>query len=157
VFVAEMGNDTLRMEFTNFDSYGTRKQACRIADLNDDLMDSIGKYIALQQNYIMRETISDEHREAWRSKLQQEQSRREWEQKIADEQRAEEERLRKAQQGGRITGSIKAITNDVLQKKTTGQQAAVGQPVPAPPAKPSETPSGLFQKLGSLFGGKKDK
>ena len=160
-FVAEMQSDLLKMEFTNFDSFGTRKQSVRISELNDEFFDSIGKYIALQQNYILREAISDENREAWRSKLQQEQTRREWEQKISDAQKAEEERLKKAQQGNRITGSIKAITNDMLPRKT-GQQAAVpaqptGQPIPPPAgSKPSDTPSGLFQKLGSLFG-KKDK
>ena len=98
------------MEFANFDSFGTRKQTLRISELNDEVFDTIGKYIALQQNYILRESISDENREAWRSKLQQEQSRREWEQKIADAQKAEEDRLKKAQQGSRITGSFKAIT-----------------------------------------------
>jgi hypothetical protein len=64
VFTAEMNSDLLKMEFTNFDAFGTRKQSVRIADINDDLLDSIGKYIALQQNYIMRESISDENREA---------------------------------------------------------------------------------------------
>jgi hypothetical protein len=156
IFVADMNSDVLKLEFTNFDSFGTRKQSVKITDLNDEMYDSIGKYIALQQNYILRETISDENKEAWRSKLQQEQTRREWEQKIADAQRLEEERLKKAQQGGRITGSIKAITNDMLPKKVTGQQPAHGQPIPPAGGKPSETPSGLFQKLGSLFG-KKDK
>lgn len=157
VFVADLSSDLLKMEFTNFDSFGVRKQAVKISDLNDEMYDSIGKYIALQQNYILRETISDENKEAWRSKLQQEQTRREWEQKISDAQKAEEEKLKKAQQGGsRITGSIRAITNDMLPKKTTGQQPAVGQPIPAPPAKASDTPSGLFHKIGSLFG-KKDK
>ena len=161
-FVAEMNSDLLRMEFTNFDAFATRKQAIRIADLNDELLDSIGKYIALQQNYILRETISDENREAWRAKLQQEQTRREWEQKIAEAQRAEEERLKKAQQGNRITGSFKAITGEFpkpatgQQKAVTGQQAAVGAPIPPAGGKPSDTPSGLFQKIGSLFG-KKDK
>ena len=157
-FVADMNSDLLKMEFTNFDTFGTRKQAVRIADLNDELFDTIGNYIALRQNYILREAISDENREAWRSKLQQENTRREWEQKISEAQRAEEERLAKAQQGNRITGSIKAITNDMLQKKTTGQQPAVpGQPIPPPAGgKPSDTPSGLFHKIGSLFG-KKDK
>ncbi|HQW80316.1 MAG TPA: hypothetical protein PLQ74_00450 [Pseudomonadota bacterium] len=154
-FVAEMQSDLLKMEFTNFDSFGTRKQTLRISELNDEVFDTIGKYIALQQNYILRESISDENREAWRSKLQQEQSRREWEQKIADAQKAEEDRLKKAQQGSRITGSFKAITGE-FPKPTTGQQKAVTQPIPPVGGKPSDSPSGLFQKIGSLFG-KKDK
>lgn len=155
VFTAEMNSDLLKMEFTNFDAFGTRKQSVRIADINDDLLDSIGKYIALQQNYIMRESISDENREAWRSKLQQEQTRREWEQKIAEAQKAEEERLKKAQQGNRITGSFKAITGE-FPKPGTGQQKAVAAPIPPQGGKPADSPGGLFQKIGSLFG-KKDK
>ncbi len=155
VFTAEMNSDLLRMEFTNFDSFGTRKQTVRIAELNDELFDTIGKYIALQQNYILRESISDENREAWRSKLQQEQTRREWEQKISEAQKAEEERLKKAQQGNRITGSFRAITGE-FPKPNTGQQKAVTQPATAPAGARPETPSGLFQKIGSLFG-KKDK
>jgi hypothetical protein len=154
VFTAEMNSDLLRMEFTNFDAFGTRKQSVRIADINDELLDSIGKYIALQQNYIMRESISDEHREAWRSKLQQEQTRREWEQKIAEAQKAEEERLKKAQQGNRITGSFKSITGE-FPKPSTGQQKAVATPPPPQGGKPADS-GGLFQKIGSLFG-KKDK
>lgn len=152
-FTADMNSDLLKMEFTNFDSFGTRKQTVRIAEINDDVLDSIGKYIALQQNYILREAISEEHREAWRAKLQQEQTRREWEQKISEAQRAEEERLKKAQQGNRITGSFKSITGE-FPKPATGQQKAVTQPLPAAPQK--DSPSGLFQKIGSLFG-KKDK
>ena len=134
----------------------------RISELNDEFFDSIGKYIALQQNYILRESISDENREAWRSKLQQEQTRREWEQKISEAQKAEEDRLKKAQQGNRITGSFKAITGEFpkpatgQQKAVTGQQAAVATPIPPQGGKPSDSPSGLFQKIGSLFG-KKDK
>lgn len=155
VFTAEMNSDLLRMEFTNFDAFGTRKQSVRIADINDELLDSIGKYIALQQNYIMRESISDEHREAWRSKLQQEQTRREWEQKIAEAQKAEEERLQKAQQGNRITGSFKSITGE-FPKPGTGQQKAVAAPPPPQGGKPADSAGGLFQKIGSLFG-KKDK
>ncbi|MBL0029736.1 MAG: hypothetical protein IPO95_12000 [Rhodanobacteraceae bacterium] len=162
VFTAEMQSDLLKMEFTNFDSFGTRKQTVRISELNDEFFDSIGKYIALQQNYILRESISDENREAWRSKLQQEQTRREWEQKISEAQKAEEDRLKKAQQGNRITGSFKAITGEFpkpatgQQKAVTGQQAAVATPIPPQGGKPSDSPSGLFQKIGSLFG-KKDK
>ncbi|MBK6725916.1 MAG: hypothetical protein IPG63_01440 [Xanthomonadales bacterium] len=156
VFTAEMNSDLLRMEFTNFDSFGTRKQTVRIAELNDELFDTIGKYIALQQNYILRESISDENREAWRSKLQQEQTRREWEQKISEAQKAEEERLKKAQQGNRITGSLKAITGEFPKPGASQIKTAPQPAVVAAGSKPSETPSSLFQKLGSLFG-KKDK
>ncbi len=44
-FVADLNSDLLKMEFTNFDTFGTRKQAVKIADLNDELFDTIGNYI----------------------------------------------------------------------------------------------------------------
>ncbi len=50
---------------------------------------------------------------------------------------------------------MKAITGE-FPKPGTGQQKAVTTPVPPKSGKPADSPSGLFQKIGSLFG-KKDK
>ena len=89
-FFTDMNSDTLRMEFANFDNLGVRKESVAITSLNDDLFDQIGKYIALQQNYVVRETISDDMREAWRRGLSNENQKREVEQKIAAQVIAEE-------------------------------------------------------------------
>lgn len=144
MFFADMHSDTIRMEFTNFDALMTRKNSIQVPAMNEEFLDSIGKYLAHQQNYVTRETVSDEHREAWRAKLQQEHQRRQWEQKIADVQAAEEAKLRSS--SSRITGKIKAVTGPEPAKKPT---AAPAQTPPAPSG-------GLLSKLTGLFG-KKDK
>jgi hypothetical protein len=143
MFFADMHSDTVRMELTNFDALMTRKHAIQVSALNDEFLDSIGKYLAHQQNYIARETVSDENREAWRAKLQQEQQRRQWEQKIADVQAAEEAKLRSS--SARITGKIKAVTAPAPVRKP------VTPTVPAPAPQPS---GGLLSKLSGLFGKK---
>ena len=146
MFNIDMNSDQLRMEFTNFDALMTRKHSIPITSLNEEVLDSIGKYLAHQQNYVTRETVSDENREAWRAKLQQEQQRRQWEQKIADVQAAEEAKLRSSP--SRITGKIKSVTGAEPAKKPVPAAAPVA---PAAPAS-----GGFLSKLGGLFG-KKDK
>lgn len=144
-FNIDMNSDLLRMEFTNFDALATRKHSMPISALTEEVLDSIGKYLAHQQNYVMRESVSDENREAWRAKLQQEQQRRQWEQKIADVQAIEEAKLRSGP--SRITGKIKSVTGPDLTKK----------PAPvAPPVTPPASSGGFLSKLGGLFG-KKEK
>jgi hypothetical protein len=145
MFFADMHSDTVRMEFTNFDALMTRKHSIQVSALNEEFLDSIGKYLAHQQNYIAREAVSDENREAWRAKLQQEQQRRAWEQKIADVQAAEEAKLRSS--SARITGRIKSVTAPAPVKKPVASSAS------APAAPPS---GGLLSRLTGLFG-KKDK
>jgi hypothetical protein len=145
LFAVDMHSDTVRMEFANFDALMTRKHSIQVSALNDEFLDSIGKYLAHQQNYIARETVSDENREAWRAKLQQEQQRRQWEQKIADVQAAEEAKLRSS--SARITGKIKAVTAPAPLKKPATSTAPAAS---APPA------GGLLSKLSGLFG-RKDK
>jgi hypothetical protein len=141
-FNIDMHSDVLRMEFTNFDALITRKHSLAIGAVNDEILDSVGKYLAHQQNYVMRESVSDENREAWRAKLQQEQQRRQWEQKIAAVQAEEEAKLRGST--GRVTGKIRSVP----------AAEPVRQPSPAPaPAAPAP---GLLGKLSGLFG-KKDK
>lgn len=143
MFFVDMQSDTVRMEFTNFDALMTRKHSVTVAALNDEFLDTLGKYLAHQQNYLARETVSDENREAWRAKLQQEQQRRQWEQKIADVQAAEEAKLRSS--SARITGKIKSVTGPAPVKKPV----APASPAPAP------APSGgLLSKLSGLFGKK---
>lgn len=145
-FSVDMNSDTVRMEFTNFDALLTRKHTIPVAGINEEFLDSVGKYLAHQQNYVTRENVSDEHREAWRAKLQQEQQRRQWEQKIADVQAAEEAKLRNSP--SRITGKIKAVTGPDPHRKTPGTPATA--PAPAPSS------GGLLSRLTGLFG-KKDK
>jgi len=141
-FNIDMHSDQLRMEFTNFDALATRRQSMAISTISDEILDSIGKYLAHQQNYVARETVSDENREAWRAKLQQEQQRRQWEQKIADVQAAEEAKLRTA--SPRVTGKIKSVVMPEPVRKPVA-------PLAAPPAS-----GGLLSKLSGLFG-RKDK
>jgi hypothetical protein len=69
LFSVDMHSDQMRMEFTNFDALMTRKHSILISAINEGFLDSIGKYLAHQQNYVTRESVSDEHREAWRAKL----------------------------------------------------------------------------------------
>lgn len=141
MFFADMNSDMVRMEFTNFDALMTRKHSLPVAAFNDETLDSIGKYLAHQQNYVMRESVSDENREAWRAKLQQEQQRRQWEQKIADVQAAEEAKLKGG--SGRSTGNIKSVTGPApTAKKPVPQAEAAG--------------GGLLGKITGLFG-RKDK
>lgn len=139
-FSADMHSDMLKMEFTNFDALVSRKQAVPVTAITEEMLDSVGKYLAHQQNYVMRETVSEEHREALRAKVQQENQRREWEQKIAAVQIAEEEKLRNAK-AGRITGRLKAITDEMLPGKTKTAASTNG---------------GILSKLSGLFS-KKDK
>ncbi len=142
-FAADMHSDQLRMEFSNFDALQVRKQTLAVTALNDEMLDSLGKYLAHQQNYVFREAVSEENREAWRAKLQQEEKRRDWEQKIAAVQSEEEEKLRRSQ-AGRITGKFRAVTGEIpaLRKSATPLPAA------APPA------GGVLDKLRGLFGKK---
>ncbi len=142
LFNIDMHSDVLRMEFSNFDALITRKHSIAIGSLTDEILDSVGKYLAHQQNYVMRESVSDENREAWRAKLQQEQQRRQWEQKIAAVQAEEEAKLRGAV--GRVTGKIRSVP--------------AAEPVKSPAATPpvSAPAPGLLGKLTGLFG-KKDR
>jgi len=111
-FYADMNSETLRMDFANFDSLGVRKETVLITAVNDDLLDQIGKYIALQQNYVVRETITDEMRESWRRGLHNETQKREVETKIATQQAKEMERLEGQKKPGSITERIKAVIID---------------------------------------------
>lgn len=111
-FTADMNSEVMRMEFANFDSLGMRRESVAISTLNDDMFDQIGKYIALQQNYVVRETISEDTREAWRRGLQTETQKREVETKIAQQQAKEMERLESQKKPGSITERIKAVIID---------------------------------------------
>lgn len=111
-FFADMNSEVMKMEFANFDSLGIRRESVAIGTLNDDLFDQIGKYIALQQNYVVRETISEDTREAWRRGLQTETQKREVEAKIAQQQAKELERLEAQKKPGSITERIKAVIID---------------------------------------------
>lgn len=111
-FYTDMNSETLRMDFANFDSLGVRKETVLVTAVNDDLLDQIGKYIALQQNYVVRETITDEMRESWRRGLHNETQKREVETKIASQQAKEMERLEGQKKPGSITERIKAVIID---------------------------------------------
>ena len=143
-FSADMHSDQVRMEFSNFDALQVRKQTLAVAALSEEMLDSLGKYLAHQQNYVFRETVSQENREAWRAKLQQEEKRRDWEQKIAAAQAEEEEKLRRSQ-ASRITGKFRAVT---------GELPAVRKPASAPPAAAPAPAPGVLGKLFGLFGKK---
>lgn len=142
-FSADMNSDQLRMEFANFDALLIRKQVLPISSINDEVLDSIGKYLAHQQNYVLRETVSNENRETWRAKLEAEEKKRSWEQKIASVQAAEEDKLRKSQVG-RITGKFKSVTAEMAPKK----------PLPAATSPTPAANSGFLSKLSGLFGKK---
>lgn len=96
-FSADADSPGIKLQFINFESLGTATKNVLPAQLNEELFDDIGRYIAHEPNGLFREALSDSYRNQLRTKVQQEQIKRRWESKISAQQQTELDQLKKEQ------------------------------------------------------------
>jgi hypothetical protein len=96
-FSADADSPGIKLQFVNFESLGMATKNVLPAQLNDELFDDIGRYIAHEPNGLFREALSDSYRNQLRTKVQQEQIKRRWESKISAQRQTELDQLKKEQ------------------------------------------------------------
>jgi len=96
-FTADVDSAVIKLQFVNFDSLGTATKNVPPQQLNAELFDDIGRYLAHEPNGLFREALSDSYRNQLRTKVQQEQIKRRWESKISEQQKAELEQMKREQ------------------------------------------------------------
>jgi hypothetical protein len=94
-FTGDVESATVKMTFSNFESLGMVTKTVTGAQLNDVLLDDIGRFLTREPNNLMHETLSDAYRNQLRSKVQQDQIKRRWETKINEQQQTELAQLKR--------------------------------------------------------------
>jgi hypothetical protein len=90
VIAADLDSGQVRMQFLNLEGLGQSNRVFRAEDIDDALMDSLGRFIAREQQHFGQQTLDDGMRRQLQSRVQRDQIKREWERKLS-RQLAEDE------------------------------------------------------------------
>lgn len=112
---AESGN--LRMNFTNVEAFGNAQRIFTADALNDELFDTLGRYLLRQNAGFSREQVGADVRRQLQTQVQRDQVRREWEAKLALQLREDEARVKSLMAAsaspsafiGRVGGSLRRL------------------------------------------------
>jgi len=96
-FSADADSAVVKMNFVNFDGFGSAAKSVAPAQLNAALFDDIGRYLTHEPNGLLREALPDSYRLQLRTKVQQDQIKRRWETKISEQQKTELDQLKRDQ------------------------------------------------------------
>lgn len=90
---ASRESNTVRIQFTNIEAFGTTARTFTAEQLTPELFDSIGRYLMREDQSFARESIRDDVRKQLQSQVQRDQVRRDWEQHLARQLSEDEARV----------------------------------------------------------------
>ena len=99
-FSADADAPVLKMSFTNVDAFGNAVKTVSLGALNDALFDDIGRFLAREENTLLRESLPDDYRAQLRSAVERNQVKQRWELKIAERRKTELAALKRAHGSG---------------------------------------------------------
>lgn len=112
-FKADIENGCIILWIRNFEKLGIRKILLLPRQINDDMLDDLGKYIVREVDRFMQLDIDEQSRKELQEKLKQEQIRRELELKIVEQIRQEEEQK---EQESKLSFKLKKQAQGVFEK-----------------------------------------
>jgi len=80
---ADLDSGVARFAFTNLEGFGHSTRSFHAEQLDDQLFDALGRFLAREETRFAQESLPDEMRRQLQSKLQRDQLRREWEHKLS--------------------------------------------------------------------------
>ena len=124
-FSADAESAMVKMNFVNFDTFGSVAKSVAPAQLDAALFDDIGRYLTHEPNALLRETLPDSYRLQLRTKVQQDQIKRRWETKINEQQKTELDQLRRDQsiagKFGKLVGKDKPANDKPADSSWLGR------------------------------------
>ncbi len=99
-FVADADAPVLRMSFSNIDGFGNAAKSVSLGALNETLFDDIGRYLAREENTLLRESLPDDYRAQLRSAVEKNQVKQRWEVRIAERRKTELAELKRQHGSG---------------------------------------------------------
>lgn len=109
-FAADADAPVLKMSFTNIDAFGNTVKTTSLGALNDELFDDIGRYLAREENTLLREALPDDYRAQLRSAVERNQVKQRWELKIASQRKSELAALKRAHGSGEsLLGRLRSL------------------------------------------------
>ena len=77
------------MTFKNFEALGDVLKTVSLGQLNETLLDDIGRYLAREENHLFREELPTDYREQLRSTVERNKVKQRWEFRISDRRKTE--------------------------------------------------------------------
>ncbi|GJM11310.1 MAG: hypothetical protein DHS20C11_35860 [Lysobacteraceae bacterium] len=84
--------DRIKMAFVNFDELGKRVRHYTIEQIDDDLLDQIGRFLTREDNSLLTEQLAEDVRKQLQMKIEQERMKKQWEDKLHKPVEAEPEK-----------------------------------------------------------------
>ncbi len=88
-FHADADSRSLKMTFKNFEALGDVLKTVSLGQLNETLLDDIGRYLAREENHLFREELPTDYREQLRSTVERNKVKQRWEFRISDRRKTE--------------------------------------------------------------------
>jgi hypothetical protein len=89
---AEASNPQVRLTLQNFDGFGGTSKMYNAEQFNADLFDRIARYVAREDQSLLREEVPDNLKKHLAHQIAQENMKRKWEERLAVQSRDEEEK-----------------------------------------------------------------
>lgn len=99
-FTADADAPVLKMSFTNVDAFGNANKTVSLGALNEALFDDIGRFLAREENTLLREALPDDYRAQLRSAVERNNVKQRWELTIAERRKSELAALKRAHGSG---------------------------------------------------------
>lgn len=113
-----------RMQFVNFESFGTTARSFTPDQLNDALFDSLGRYVIREDLGFARESLGDDVRKQLQGQVQRDQTKREWEQHLSRQLAEDEVRVLSLMSygasPGALLGRLRLAARRLFGKKSKG-------------------------------------
>ena len=103
---ADLESCVARMQMLNMEGFGTSSRSFGAEQLNAELFDALGRFIAREELEFAREPLSDDLRRQLRSRIERDQLKREWEQKLSRKLEEDEARVLATMSPGARSGSL---------------------------------------------------
>lgn len=91
--VASRDSGVARMQFVNFEAFGSSARNFPPEQMNETLFDQVGRYLTREETSFARENVGDDLRRKLQNQVQRDQVRREWEQHLSRQLQEDEVRV----------------------------------------------------------------
>ncbi len=112
-FNADIENGNIILWIRNFEKLGVRKIMLLPRQVNESMLDDLGKYVVREAERFMQLDIDEQSKKQLQERIRQEQIRRELELKVVEQMRQEEEQK---EQQSKLMFRIKKQAQEVLEK-----------------------------------------
>lgn len=113
---SDAASGMLKLTLSNFEDLGQSIKTYTAEQVNEQLFDQIGHYLARKDNELTKEKLPDGVLKKLRHTAQQNEMRRKWEEKLAAQALAEEEAAREAQEQKKLSNRMIAGGKSLLDK-----------------------------------------